>query len=94
MTDATGEISGQLEVVMELPLGNSFPMPAGTERLYLAESVAAVIEVKSNLSSQCREVQDTIKRVKVLRRDIRQSAALLLESSPDPIVEAGPKIPC
>jgi hypothetical protein len=94
VTDATGELSGQLEVVMELPLGSSFPMPAGTERLYLAESVAAVIEVKSNLSSQWSEVQDTIKRVKVLRRDIRQSAALLLESSPDPIVEAGPKIPC
>jgi hypothetical protein len=94
VTDSTGEITGQLEVVMELPLGSSFPMPAGSERLYLAESVAAVIEVKSNLSSQWNEVEDTIRKIKVLRRDIRQSAAILLEGSPDPVVEAGPNIPC
>jgi hypothetical protein len=94
VTDAAGEISGQLDVVMELPLGSNFPMPAGTERLYLAESVAAVIEVKSNLSSQWSEVQDTIRKVKVLRRDIRQSSAILLESSPAPIIEASPMIPC
>lgn len=94
ITDATDEISGQLEVVMELPLGTSFPLLAGTERLYLAESVAAVIEVKSNLSSQWSEVEETIRKVKVLQRDIRQSSAMLLESSHGPIVEAGPKIPC
>ena len=94
ITDASGEICGQLEVVMELPLGASFPMPAGSERLYLAESVAAIVEVKSNLSSQWNEVEETIRKVKVLQRDIRQRSALILESSPDPIIEAGPKIPC
>jgi uncharacterized protein DUF6602 len=94
VTDATGELSGQLDVVMELPLGSNFPMPAGAERLYLAESVAAVIEVKSDISSQWSQVQDAIRKVKILRRDIRQSSAILLESSPEPIIEAGPKIPC
>lgn len=94
ITDTRGEICGQLEVVMELPLGASFPMPSGSERLYLAESVAAIVEVKSNLSSQWDEAQETIRKVKVLQREIRQSSALLLESSPSPIIEAGPKIPC
>lgn len=94
ITDATNKISGQLDVVMELPLGTSFPMPAGTQRLYLAESVAAVIEVKSNLSSQWSEVEETIRKVKVLQRDIRQRGAFLSESSPDPLVKVDPKIPC
>jgi hypothetical protein len=84
ITDSNNKICGQIEVVMELPFGPTLPMPAGKERLYLAESVGAIIEVKSNLSSQWKEVVDTTRKVKRLTRDLRKSAGLLLENSPEP----------
>ena len=52
-TDISGNKSGQLDVVVEYPLSPTLPsVGAGQSRLYLAESVAAVIEVKSDISSQ------------------------------------------
>jgi hypothetical protein len=94
ITDSSNNICGQLDVVIELPFGSTFPMPAGKERLYLAESVAAVIEVKSNLYKQWNEVAETTRKVKLLNRDLKHSSAILLEESPDPIVQVTPKIPC
>src|SRR5215216_3617373 len=64
ITDREGRLSGALDLVMELPFAPNFPMPAADQRLYLAESVAAVIEVKSNLSSQWAEVEKTVAAVK------------------------------
>lgn len=52
-TDAAGARSGQLDVVVEYPFAPSLPIVgAGQSRLYLAESIAAAIEVKSDLSGQ------------------------------------------
>lgn len=71
ITDAQGLISGQVDIVVEYPFIPSFPMPGTTdERLLLAESVAMVIEVKSNLSSQWQEVCNTVGKVKALRRNL------------------------
>ena len=84
ITDSVGTMCGQIEVVLELPFGPSFPMPAGKERLYLADCVAAVIEVKSDLSSQWHEVIETTAKVKRLVRDLRQPELLAFESSPSP----------
>lgn len=84
ITDATGDLTGQLDLVMELPFGPSLPMPAGSHRLYLAESVASVVEIKSDLSSQWTEVERTVRKVKPLSRDLRQIQGLALESSPEP----------
>jgi|SanBayMetagenome_1026888.scaffolds.fasta_scaffold12799_2 hypothetical protein len=71
ITDAQGLISGQVDIVVEYPFIPSFPMPGTTdERLFLAESVAMVIEVKSDLSSQWKEVCNTVGKVKALRRDL------------------------
>ena len=72
ITDSTNRLTGQIDVVMELPFGPSLPMPAGSHRLYLAESVAAVIEIKSDLSSQWNEVERTIRPIRQLERDIGQ----------------------
>lgn len=96
ITDSYDKMCGQIEVVMELPFGPNFPMPAGKERLYLAESVGAIIEVKSNLSSQWGEVVDTARRVKQLTRDLRKPGGILLEGSPEPelSVTNPEKIPC
>lgn len=52
-TDTAGVRSGQLDVVVEFPFMPSLPLTGGgNSRLYLAESVAAVIEVKSNVAAQ------------------------------------------
>jgi hypothetical protein len=59
-TDAAGNKSGQLDVVVEYPFAPSLPIVgAGQSRLYLAESVAAVIEVKSNLAGQWSQAVGT-----------------------------------
>jgi hypothetical protein len=69
ITDSQGKRAGQIDVVIEFPFSFSFPMPTGNERLYLAESVATVVEVKSNLSSQWDEVEKTVRKVKELARN-------------------------
>ena len=68
ITDASGEISGQLDVVVEWPFFASFPAPVGTQRLYLAESVAFVIEVKSDLSGEWDTVEESVSKLNKLRR--------------------------
>jgi hypothetical protein len=72
ITDALNNISGQVDIVIENTFAPSFPMPAGDHRLYLAESVAVAIEVKSDLLSQWDEVRATIDKIKVLQRDLGQ----------------------
>lgn len=70
-TDETGQRSGQLDVVVETPLMPSLPLPSGTARLYLAESIAAVIEVKSNVADQWTEVLSTMAKLSPLRRKFK-----------------------
>jgi len=94
--DSAGRASGQVDIVLEFPIAPSLPMPAGSQRLYLAESVATVIEVKSDLSAQWPEAISTVRRVKALDRELRRSNKLLLEDSdePDPRVAQISGIPC
>ena len=68
ITDSSNRKSGQVDIVLEHAHGFSFPMLPGGPRLFLAESVASVIEVKSNLSGQWNEVCETAKKVKDLNR--------------------------
>jgi hypothetical protein len=68
---------------MELPFAPNFPMPAADQRLYLAESVAAVIEVKSHLASQWSEVERTVAAVKTRRRDLRDPQRYFEEPPPE-----------
>lgn len=65
------ERSGQIDVAVILPSAPSFAMPAGEERLMLAESVAAAIEVKSNLSTDWDGVRSTTKQIKALRKHVK-----------------------
>lgn len=68
-TDVSGGRSGQLDVVIEYPFAPTLPtVGAGQSRLYLAESVATVIEVKSNLANQWNEAIRTAKALAPLRR--------------------------
>jgi hypothetical protein len=69
ITDIEGRISGQLDVVIEYQISVSLPLLLGdSPRLYLAESVCAVIEIKSDISSQWDEVVATAERVRSLQR--------------------------
>jgi hypothetical protein len=70
--DSSGNRSGQADIVIEHPRLPSLPHPGGKERLYLAESVAAVIEVKSDISSQWHDVEATAREIKKLRRPPRR----------------------
>ncbi len=68
ITDSSGKVSGQLDVVVEWPFFASFPAPVGTQRLYLAESVAYAIEVKSNVAKKWDDIQQTVSQIRQLRR--------------------------
>jgi len=72
--DSYGSQSGQVDVVLEQPRSYSFPLLSGGPRLYLAESVAAVIEVKSNLSSQWSEVEATAGKLATIKRKFSSSS--------------------
>ena len=76
ITDSAGGISGQIDIAVEYPFIPSFPMPATEERLMLAESVAVVLEVKSDLSAQWSEVVATTEKVKALRRQMNPTLVI------------------
>ena len=89
-TDAAGRRSGQLDVVVEYPFAPSLPAFGGGPRLYLAESVAAVIEVKSDVAAQWDEARRTADQLAPIRRRIH--AAMTLGSGPSeeiPLFVAG-----
>jgi hypothetical protein len=64
--DSSDARSGQVDLVVELPFFPSFPIPGSAPRLYLAEGVAAAIEVKSDLGSQWNDVMRTTAAIKKL----------------------------
>lgn len=69
-TDASGHRSGQLDVVVEYPFAPNIPLGAGNPtRLYLAEAVAAVVEVKSDVANQWEEAKHTALSIAPLKRD-------------------------
>ena len=68
ITDSSGHLSGQVDIAVEQPFCPSFPSTLGDERLLLAESVAAVIEVKSDVQSQWSQACNTVQKVKSLQR--------------------------
>ncbi len=70
ITDSEARLSGQVDIAVEYGFVPSFPMPGTEERLLLAESVALVIEVKSDLVGQWGQVRDTTSKVKLLRRHL------------------------
>jgi Domain of unknown function (DUF6602) len=70
ITDHSGKLCGQADIVIEYSNSMSFPLLQGNQsRLYLAESVCCVIEVKSNLSAQWSEVVKKAKKLAKVRRD-------------------------
>jgi hypothetical protein len=70
--DYKGNQTGQIDIAIEQPFSPSFPMPASdSSRLLLAESVAAVIEVKSDVAKQWDQACRTIAKVRPLKRQFK-----------------------
>jgi uncharacterized protein DUF6602 len=81
VTDVAGNKSGQLDIVVEYPFSPTLPL-TGTQqpRLYLAEGVAAVIEVKSDLSAQWQQALHTATQLAPVQR----SFAATMSFGPSP----------
>jgi hypothetical protein len=89
-TDKDGHKSGQLDVVIEFPFGPSLPIVgAATSRLFLAETVAAVIEVKSNVAAQWGEAVATAKQLHPLVRSYRTAMIMGSDLPKIPLFVAG-----
>ncbi len=79
--DSQGNRSGQVDIAVEYGFIPSFPMPGTEERLMLAESIALVIEVKSDLCAQWDQVRETVRQVKSLSRNLNVTMSMNREPS-------------
>jgi len=87
ITDINRIVSGQVDIIVEAPTLFSLPATLGGPRLFLAEGVAAAIEVKSNLSSQWDEVvakSSAIKKLIVLERKYSTAEKLAMAHAMHP----------
>src|SRR6188508_2253056 len=70
ITDPSGAQSGQLDIVIEYGSSLSFPLLRGdASRLYLAEGVCAVIEVKSDIAASWDKLIAKARMVRRLSHD-------------------------
>jgi hypothetical protein len=65
ITDCHSNTTGQIDLVVELPLSLSFPI-VGENRMYFADTVGAAIEVTSDLSSQWSDAHSKLIEVNAL----------------------------
>lgn len=70
--DSYNTSTGQIDIILELPLVPSFPIGPSDVRLYLAEGVGAAIEVKSDIRrSVWPKILDTTKKIKAIQQNPR-----------------------
>ncbi|MER0399082.1 DUF6602 domain-containing protein [Vibrio vulnificus] len=68
IVDADSNETGQIDAVIEQPFSLSFPICSDTNRLYLADTVGAAFEIKSNLYNQKDDAINKIREIKKLKR--------------------------
>jgi hypothetical protein len=84
VTDSSGRKTGELDIIIENGFFSSIPVIGiDSSRLYFAEGVAAVIEVKSDLQGQWHEVLSTGRKLAELERHI---AGGIIGSSSGPMI--------
>ncbi len=67
--DSEGNLATEVDIAVVHPNAPSFPMSGPSQdRLLMAEGVAMVIEVCSDLSSQLAAIGSTVRRIRRLRR--------------------------
>ncbi len=64
--DRDENVTGQLDLIIGHSNSFSIPNLISDNRIYLSESVISMIEVKSNLQTQWKQMKNTIKKVKNL----------------------------
>lgn len=77
--DCSGSKTGQVDAVFEKPFSLSFPISSNTNRLYLADSVAAAFEIKSNLYQQADASMAKTAEIKKLRREPSEGPIVLYD---------------
>jgi hypothetical protein len=68
ITDSFGKETGQIDAVIELPFSLSFPISSVENRLYLADTIGAAFEIKSNLYNQWDDAISKIIEIRELSR--------------------------
>lgn len=72
VVDSYDNTSSQTDIIIEYPYGIRFPIGTGATSMYLAESVAATIEVKSNFTKQWKQIHEKIYNNRsILRRQYK-----------------------
>lgn len=67
--DSRGNLAADVDIAVEHPAAPSFPMSGPSQdRLLMAESVAMVIEVRSDVSTQLASIGSTTRRIRMLTR--------------------------
>lgn len=91
ITDLSGRRSGQLDIVIEYGNSISFPLvcAAHTPRLYLAEGVCAVLEVKSDLAGQWDDVLASHRTLEPIQRTYADWMNYSKMSGPIPLFAVG-----
>ncbi|OLF54511.1 DUF6602 domain-containing protein [Pseudomonas chlororaphis] len=74
--DCYGKTSGQVDIVLECEQSFSLPITSGKQRLYFADTVAAAIEVKSDLRKQKVEAFAQSDAVQQLQRKKSQKESI------------------
>lgn len=69
IVDSNGKSTGQVDAIIELPFSLSFPISSGENRLYLADTVGAAFEIKSDLNNQWQEAISKVEEIKTLNRE-------------------------
>lgn len=81
IVDSEGNETGQVDAVIELPFSLSFPISSGENRLYLADTIGAAFEIKSDLNKQWNEAMNKVKEIKELHRTkIKNDDIVLLDN--------------
>ena len=71
ITDASGVLTEQIDLIIEHGFMPSFPLHDGTSRLVLAEAAALVIEVADHLGEDDERLREVCSHIKQLSRDIK-----------------------
>jgi len=87
--DATGAQTGQVDAVFEKPFSLSFPVSTETNRLYLADNVAAAFEIKSNLYTQADQALEKASEIKRLTRAPTPGSVVLYDELYVPLFVIG-----
>jgi len=68
IVDVEGNETGQIDAVIEQPFSLSFPVAKAENRLYMADTVGAAFEIKSNLNTKGEKARLKMQEIRRLNR--------------------------